>query len=108
MKIISNLYFYNKPNFQKGEGRIKKFSDLQGTQFLLLEHVLQQNKGANQKKRKKEEAYSALSQNSGKKSQSYSDEDGLESKSLVKVQRTQNSGRENPTRRLTGIHYLDD
>lgn len=25
------------PNFQKGEGRIKKFSDIQGTQFLLLE-----------------------------------------------------------------------
>jgi len=45
------------PNFQKGEGRIKKFSDIQSTQFLLLECMLQQNKEGNQKKRKQTEEY---------------------------------------------------
>lgn len=54
-EITSNLYFYTHPNFQKGEGRIKKFLDTQGTQFWLLQYVLQQNKGVNQKKKKKTE-----------------------------------------------------
>jgi len=35
-KIISNLFFYIQSNFPKGEGGIKKISDIQGTQFLFL------------------------------------------------------------------------